>query len=64
MFMDPGISAWSPKNIRTNYTQISALTRWNPVAITVNGWEDTVRISHVDYLDRLHYIGEINNQEN
>lgn len=34
------------KDLRTNYAQISILARQNPVAITVNGKEDTVILSH------------------
>ena len=43
--MNHGISIRPSKDIRTNYAQISALTRQNPVAITVNGKEDTVLLS-------------------
>lgn len=57
--MKPGISIRPSKDIRTNYAQISALTRQNPVAITVNGKEDTVLFSHEDYLNQLHYINEL-----
>ena len=35
--MTNSISIRPSKDIRTNYAQISALTRDNPVAITVNG---------------------------
>ncbi len=45
-----GISIRPSKDLRTNYGQISALTRQNPVAITVNGREDTVLMSHEDFL--------------
>ena len=48
--MSNGISIRPSKDIRTNYGQISALTRQHPVAITVNGREDTVLMSHEDYL--------------
>ena len=57
--MNPSISIRPSKDIRTNYAQISALTRENPVAITVNGKEDTVLISHEDFRDQLHYISEL-----
>ena len=57
--MSPSISIRPSKDIRTNYAQISALTRQNPVAITVNGKEDTVLISHEDFLDQIHYISEL-----
>lgn len=57
--MSPNISIRPSKDIRTNYAQISALTRQNPVAITVNGKEDTVLLSHEDYQDQLCYINEL-----
>ena len=57
--MRPNISIRPSKDIRTNYAQISALTRQNPVAITVNGKEDTVLLSHEDFQDQLRYIGEL-----
>lgn len=57
--MSPGISIRPSKDIRTNYAQISALTRQNPVAITVNGKEDTVLISHEDFREQIHYISEL-----
>ena len=40
--MNPGISIRPSKELRNNYNQISSLSRSNPVAITVNGKEDTV----------------------
>ena len=57
--MSPNISIRPSKDIRTNYAQISALTRENPVAITVNGKEDTVLLSHEDFQDQLLYIHEL-----
>lgn len=57
--MSPRISIRPSKDIRTNYAQISALTRKNPVAITVNGKEDTVLLSHEDFQDQIHYISEL-----
>lgn len=57
--MSPNISIRPSKDIRTNYAQISALTRQNPVAITVNGREDTVLLSHEDFRDQIHYISEL-----
>lgn len=57
--MSPNISIRPSKDIRTNYAQISALTRQNPVAITVNGKEDTILLSHEDYQEQLHYINEL-----
>ena len=57
--MSPNISIRPSKDIRTNYAQISALTRQNPVAITVNGREDTVLLSHEDFQDQLRYISDL-----
>ena len=57
--MDNTISIRPSKDIRNNYAQISALTRKSPVAITVNGKEDTVLLSHEDYRDRQKYISEL-----
>lgn len=54
--MTNSISIRPSKDIRANYAQISALTRDNPVAITVNGKEDTVLLSHEDYQQTMHYI--------
>ena len=54
--MSPNISIRPSKDIRTNYAQISALTRQNPVAITVNGREDRVLLSHEDFQHQLRYI--------
>ena len=57
--MNNSISIRPSKDIRTNYAQISALTRNNPVAITVNGKEDTVLLSYEDYQQQLNYISEL-----
>ena len=57
--MNNTISIRPSKDIRNNYAQISALTRESPVAITVNGKEDTVIISHEDYQDQQKYISEL-----
>ena len=54
--MNPGISIRPSKELRNNYNRISALSRSNPVAITVNGKEDTVVLSHVDFVDQQQYI--------
>lgn len=53
------ISIRPSKDLRTNYAQISALTRQNPVAITVNGKEDTVILSHSDYIEQQNYISDL-----
>ena len=57
--MDRCISIRPSKDIRTNYAGISALTRDNPVAITVNGKEDTVLLSHEDFREQIAYISEL-----
>ena len=57
--MNNAISIRPSKDIRTNYAQISALTRENPVAITVNGKEDTVLLSHEDFEEQKRYISEL-----
>ncbi len=57
--MNNKLSIRPSKDIRTNYAQISALTRESPVAITVNGKEDTVILSHEDYQDQQQYISEL-----
>ncbi|MBQ7889514.1 MAG: hypothetical protein IJ356_07115 [Erysipelotrichaceae bacterium] len=57
--MSQSFSIRPSKDIRTNYAQISALTRENPVAITVNGKEDTVLLSHEDFINQMHYIHEL-----
>lgn len=57
--MNQAISIRPSKDIRTNYAKISSLTRENPVAITVNGKEDTVLLSHEDYTDQQNYISEL-----
>ena len=57
--MNHAISIRPSKDIRTNYAQISALTRENPVAITVNGKEDTVLLSHEDFTEQQNYISEL-----
>ena len=57
--MTNAISIRPSKDIRTNYAQISTLTRSNPVAITVNGKEDTVLLSHEDFQNQQNYIAEL-----
>lgn len=57
--MNKGISIRPSKELRTNYAQISSLTRKNPVAITVNGREDTVVLCHEDYMEQQRYISEL-----
>ena len=57
--MNAGISIRPSKELRNNYAQISLLAKQHPVAITVNGKEDTVVLSHEDFVNRENYISEI-----
>lgn len=57
--MSGAISIRPSKDLRTNYAQISKLSRSNPVAITVNGKEDTVVLSHDAFLEQQNYISEL-----
>lgn len=57
--MTRAISIRPSKDLRTNYAQISSLAKTNPVAITVNGREDIVILSHEDYIDQMNYISEL-----
>jgi PHD/YefM family antitoxin component YafN of YafNO toxin-antitoxin module len=57
--MNAGISIRPSKELRNNYSQISLLSRQHPVAITVNGKEDTVVMSHEDFVNRENYVSEI-----
>ena len=57
--MTNAISIRPSKELRSNYSQISVLARQNPVAITVNGKEDTVVLSHDDFVEQQNYISEL-----
>ena len=57
--MTSAISIRPSKDLRTNYSQISVLTRQNPVAITVNGKEDTVVLGYEDFVDHMNYVSEL-----
>lgn len=39
------------KDLRTNYAEISKLCKTQPVAVTVNGKQDIVILSHEDYVN-------------
>ncbi len=45
------ISIRPSRDIRTNYAEISRLCKQHPVAVTVNGREDSVLMSHEQYND-------------
>ena len=57
--MNGEISIRPSKDIRTNYAEVSALAHQHPVAITVNGREDTVLLSHADFLEQQRTIIEL-----
>lgn len=57
--MNTSISIRPSKDLRTNYAQISSLAKEHPVAITVNGKEDTVVLSHNAFMEQLNYIAEL-----
>ena len=57
--MTSAISIRPSKDLRTNYAHISALSRENPVSITVNGKEDTVVLCHDDFVEQQNYIREL-----
>lgn len=57
--MTAAISIRPSKDLRNNYAQISSLAKENPVAITVNGREDTVVLSHEGFTAQQHYISEL-----
>ena len=54
-----GISIRPSKDLRTNYAKISELAKKNPVAITVNGREDTVVLSHEDFVEQQRLIADM-----
>ena len=57
--MHAAISIRPSRDLRSNYSQISSLAKKNPVAITVNGREDTVVMSHESFVDQQNYIAEM-----
>ena len=57
--MNAAISIRPSRDLRSNYSQISALARQNPVAITVKGKEDTVVMSHESFMEQQNYIAEM-----
>ncbi len=47
--MNLTLSIRPSRDLRNNYSKLSKLTRENPVAITVNGKEDTVVMSYEQF---------------
>ena len=60
--MTQRLSIRPSKDLRTHYALISAEARQNPVAITVNGKEDTVILSHEQYMRQQERIAELNSR--
>lgn len=58
--MNGEISIRPSKDLRTNYAQIASIAHEHPVAITVNGREDTVLLSHKDFIEQQRTIAELN----
>ena len=57
--MSGEISIRPSKDLRTNYAQIASLAHQHPVAITVNGREDTVLLSHADFVEQQRTMAEM-----
>ena len=60
--MTQRLSIRPSKDLRTHYAQISAEARQNPVAITVNGREDTVIIEHSQFMAQRQRIEDLENR--
>ncbi len=58
-FMTQRLSIRPSKDLRTNYARISAEAKENPVAITVNGREDTVILDHHQFMEQQRLIEEL-----
>lgn len=57
--MTNAISIRPSRELRNNYSEISSLAKKNPIAITVNGREDTVILSHEYFIECRNYISEL-----
>ena len=60
--MTQKLSIRPSKDLRTHYAQISAEAKRNPVAITVNGREDTVILEHRQFMEQQQRIEELQNR--
>ena len=60
--MTQRLSIRPSKDLRTHYAQISAEARQNPVAITVNGREDTVIMEHSQFMAQRQRIEVLENR--
>ena len=59
IYMTQRLSIRPSKDLRTHYAQISAEAKENPVAITVNGREDTVILGHNQFMEQQRPIEEM-----
>ena len=59
IYMTQRLSIRPSKDLRTHYAQISAEAKENPVAITVNGREDTVILEHNQFMEQQRLIEEM-----
>jgi PHD/YefM family antitoxin component YafN of YafNO toxin-antitoxin module len=57
--MTQRISIRPSRDLRTHYAQLSAEAKQNPIAITVNGREDTVLVAHGQYMEQQQKIEEL-----
>ena len=60
--MTQRISIRPSRDLRTHYAQLSAEAKQNPIAITVNGREDTILLAHQDYMDQQKQIEDMRSQ--
>ena len=57
--MTQKISIRPSRDLRTHYAQISVEAKEHPVAITVNGREDTVLVEHSQYMEQQQLIEQL-----
>ena len=57
--MSQRISIRPSRDLRTHYAQLSAEAKQNPIAITVNGREDTVLLAHEQYMEQQRKMEEM-----
>ncbi len=60
--MTQRISIRPSRDLRTHYAQLSAEAKQNPIAITVNGREDTVLVAHGQYMEQQQRLEDLQNQ--
>ena len=57
--MTQRLSIRPSRDLRTHYAQVAEEAKKNPVAITVNGREDTVLLAHNQYMEQQERIEEM-----